>query len=60
MRVVINRIHTKMYIRNNMVEATVGNPHAHDREYRSFTVIDVVHELEVGSVGSVQLTIPRT
>ena len=43
-----------------MVEATVGNAHAYDREYRSFTVIDVVHELEVGSVGSVQLTIPST
>ena len=43
-----------------MVEATVGNAHAYDREYRSFTVIDMVHELEVGSVDSVQLTIPRT
>ena len=42
-----------------MVEEAVGNPHAHDREYRSFTLIDMIHVLEVGSVGSVQLTLTR-
>ena len=43
-----------------MAEATVVNPHTHDWEEGSFKSIDMVHELDVLSRDSVQLTLART
>ena len=43
-----------------MAEATVVNPHTHDWEEGSFKSIEMVHELDVLSRDSVQLTLART
>ena len=43
-----------------MAEATVVNPHTHDWEEGSFKSIEMVHDLDVLSRDSVQLTLART
>ena len=43
-----------------MVESSVANPHALGKEYRAFTAIDMVHELDLLSGDSTELTLTRT
>ena len=43
-----------------MVESSVANPHTLGREYRAFIAIDVVHELDLLSGDSAELTLTRT
>ena len=43
-----------------MVESAVANPHTLGREYRAFIAIDMVHELDLLSGDSAELTLTRT
>ena len=43
-----------------MVESSVANPHALGKEYRAFIAIDMVHELDLLSGDSTELTLTRT
>ena len=43
-----------------MVESSVANPHALGKEYRAFTEIDMVHEPDLLSGDSTDLTLTRT
>ena len=43
-----------------MLESSVANPHALGREYRVFIAIDMVHELDLLSGDSTELTLTRT
>ena len=43
-----------------MVESSVANPHALGKEYRAFIAINMVHELDLLSKDSTQLTLTRT
>ena len=43
-----------------MVESSVANPHALGKEYRAVIAIDMVHELDLLSGDSIELTLTRT
>ena len=42
-----------------MVESSVANPHALGKEYRAFIAINMVHELDLLSGDSIELTLTR-
>ena len=42
------------------MESSVANPHALGKEYRAFIAIDMVHELDLLSEDSTELTLTRT
>ena len=50
----------KLKSRNHMVESAVANPKTLDREYRAFIAINMVHELDLQSKDSAELTLTRT
>ena len=43
-----------------MVESSIANPHALGKEYRAFIAINMVHELDLLSGDSIELTLTRT
>ena len=43
-----------------MVESSVANPHTLGKEYRAFIAIDMVHELDLLSGDSAELTLTHT
>ena len=57
---VIKQVAPKLHLLYHMAEATVVNPHTHDCKEGSFKSIDMVHELDVLSGDSVQLTLAPT
>ena len=54
------RVISLLKSRNHMVESAVANLHTLGREYRAFIAIDMVHELDLLSGDSAELTLTRT